>query len=216
MRWRTPRPPSWRRDPPSTGRRRQGGPAAVQADLEAARGALSRTQDRLKQQRAELRKVETDAPLPSQTEGQLNVGRTELAIAEAALDKMTIRAPIAGTVLQVNAKPGELASPSAPQPLVLLGDVSSLRVRAELDEHDFGEVKIGQPAVVRAEAIRGREFAGKVSAIGPMVQPGRINARGSRNLSDVNVVEVLVDLTEPGPLAVGMKADVNFRREAVP
>lgn len=187
-----------------------------QADLEAARGALSRTQDRLKQQRAELRKVESDAPLPTQTEGQLNLARTELAIAQAAMDKMTIRAPIAGTVLQVNAKPGELAAPSAAQPLVLLGDVTALRVRAELDEHDFGEVKIGQPAVVRAEAVRGREFAGRVSAIAPVVQPGRINARGSRNLSDVNVLEVLVDLTEPGPLAVGMKADVYFRRDAAP
>jgi HlyD family secretion protein len=187
-----------------------------QADLETARGALARTQDRLRQQRAELRKVEADAPLPSQTEGQLNIARTELTIAQAAMDKMTIRAPIAGTVLQVNAKPGELASPSAAQPLVLLGDVTALRVRAELDEHDFGEVKIGQPAVVRAEAVRGREFAGKVSAIAPVVQPGRINARGSRNLSDVNVLEVLVDLTEPGPLAVGMKADVYFRRDAAP
>jgi HlyD family secretion protein len=116
------------------------------------------------------------------------------------MDKLTIRAPIAGTVLQVNAKLGELASPSAPQPLVLLGDVSALRVGAEVDEHDFGEVKIGQPAVARAEAVRGREFAGKASAIAPVVQPERINARGSRNLSDVNVVEVLVDLNEPGPL----------------
>jgi HlyD family secretion protein len=187
-----------------------------QADLEAARGALARTQDRLKQQRAELRRVEADAPLPSQTEGQLNLARTELAVAEVAMEKMTIRAPIAGTVLQVNAKPGELAAASAAQPLVLLGDVSALRVRAEVDEHDLGEIKIGQPAVVRAEALRGREFAGKVSAIAPVVQAGRINARGSRNLTDVNVVEVFVDLTEPGPLAVGMKADVYFRRDGAP
>jgi len=185
-----------------------------QASLDTARAASARAQDRLKQQRDELREIEAEAPLPNQTEGQLAIARSELTTAEAALDKMTIRAPIAGKVLQVNAKPGELASPSAAQPLVLLGDVSALRVRAEVDEHDFGEIKIGQPAVVRAEAVRGREFAGKVSAIAPIVQPGRINARGPRNLTDVNVVEVLVDLTEPGPLAVGMKADVYFRHEA--
>jgi HlyD family secretion protein len=29
----------------------------------------------------------------------------------------------------------------------------------------------------------------------------------------VRVVEVLVDLAEPGPLAVGMKVDVYFRHE---
>ncbi len=183
------------------------------ADVDAARAALLRAQDRLKQQKAELRRVEADTntPLPTQVEGQLNVARTELAAAQAAIDKMTIRAPIGGTVLQVNTKAGELASPSGTQPLVLLGDVSTLRVRAELDERDFGEIKIGQPALVRAAAFRGRDFAGKVVFIAPIVEPGRINSRGQRSVTDVDVVEVLIDLAEPDALAVGMKVDVYFR-----
>jgi HlyD family secretion protein len=183
------------------------------ADVDAARTALSRAQDRLKQQKAELRRVEADAntPLPTQVEGQLNVARTELAAAQAAIEKMTIRAPIGGTVLQVNSKPGELASPSGTQPMILLGDVSALRVRAELDERDFGEIKIGQPALVRAAAFRGRDFAGKVAFIAPLVEPGRINSRGQRSVTDVDVVEVLIDLAEPDLLAVGMKVDVYFR-----
>jgi HlyD family secretion protein len=183
------------------------------ADVDAARAALARAQDRLKQQKAELRRVEADTntPLPTQVEGQLNVARTELAAAQAAVEKMTIRAPIAGTVLQVNGKAGELASPSGTQPMVLLGDVSALRVRAELDERDFGEIKIGQPALVRAAAFRGRDFAGKVAFIAPLVEPGRINSRGQRSVTDVDVVEVLIDLAEPDLLAVGMKVDVYFR-----
>jgi HlyD family secretion protein len=185
--------------------------------LESARSTLARAQERLRLQRAELRRIENDnnTPLPSQTEGQLNVARAELLAAEAAVAKMTIRAPAAGTVLQVNAKPGELASPSAAQPLVLLGDVSALRVRAELDERDFGEIRVGQLVVVRAAAFRGREFAGRVSFIAPVVEPGRISARGQRTLTDVDVVEVLVELTEGGPLAVGMKVDVYFRADGV-
>lgn len=186
---------------------------ASDADLDAARGALARAQDRAKQQKAELRRVEADTntPLPSFAEGQLNVARTEWAAAAAAIDKLTIRAPLAGTVLQVNAKPGELAGPSNAQPLLVLGDISALRVRAELDERDFGEIKIGQPVLVRAAAFRGREFAGKVAFIAPIVEPGRISARGQRNVTDVDVVEVLVDLAQPDPLAVGMKVDVYFQ-----
>src|SRR5262249_61458662 len=130
--------------------------------------------------------------------------RTELAAAQAAIEKMTIRAPIGGTVLQVNSKPGEVASPSGAQPMVLLGDISALRVRAELDERDFGEIKVGQPALVRASAFRGREFAGKVSSVAPLVDAGRINARDQRGLTDVRVVEVLVGLAEGRPVAVGM------------
>jgi HlyD family secretion protein len=186
---------------------------ASDAGLEAARSVLSRAQDRLRQLRADLRKLESDTPLPTQTEGQLNIARTELWAAEATSEKLAIRAPVAASVLQVNAKPGELAAPSAAQPLVLLGDISALRVRAELDERDFGEIKIGQAVSVRPAAFRGRELAGKVSAIAPLVEPSR-SSRGQRNQTDVDVVEVLVDLAEPGPLAVGMKVDVYFRYDS--
>jgi HlyD family secretion protein len=188
---------------------------ASDADLAAARAAMSREQERLRQRKSELHILEDDknTPLPTQNEGQLNVARAELLIEQAGFEKLTIRAPVAGIVLQVNAKPGELATPSGTQPLLLIGDISALRVRAEMDERDFGEVKIGQPVMVRAPAFRGREFAGKVSSIAPIVDAGRINARDQRGLSDVRVVEVLVDLAEGGPLAVGMKVDVYFRHD---
>jgi HlyD family secretion protein len=188
---------------------------ASDADVEAARAALVRVKDSVKELRADLRKLEQDSatPLPSQTEGQLNIARTELWAAEAAAEKLTVRAPISATVLQVNAKLGEVAMPSATQPLLVLGDISALRVRAELDERDFGEIKVGQAVSVRPDAFRGREFAGKVAFIAPLVEPSR-SSRGQRNQTDVDVVEVLVDLAEPGPLAVGMKADVYFRHDA--
>jgi HlyD family secretion protein len=193
------------------------GAHASEADVAAARVALARERDRLKQRRSELRNLEDDknTPLPTQTEGALNVARAELLLAQAGLEKLAIRAPVDGTVLRVNARPGELATPAAPQPLMLIGDISQLRVRAELDERDFGEIKIGQPVLVRSSAFRGREFAGKVSSIAPLVDAGRINARDQRGLSDVRVVEVMVDLAEPGPLAVGMKVDVFFRHDGL-
>ena len=188
---------------------------ASDADLAAARAAMSREEERLRQRKSELQILEDDknTPLPTQNEGQLNVARAELLVEQAGFEKLMIRAPVAGTVLQVNAKPGELATPSAAQPLLLVGDISALRVRAEMDERDFGEVKVGQPVMVRAPAFRGREFAGKVSSISPIVDAGRINARDQRGLSDVRVVEVLVDLAAGGPLVVGMKVDVYFRHD---
>jgi HlyD family secretion protein len=184
------------------------------ADVNSARAALTRAQDRLKTLKAELRRVENDnaTPFPTQAEGQLNIARNELLAADAAPEKMTVRAPIDATILQMNAKPGELASPSGSQPLIVLGDISGLRVRAELDERDFGEIKVGQQVMVRPAAFRGREFAGTVTFIAPLVEQGR-NSRGQRNVTDVDVVEVLVSLNEPGPLAVGMKVDVYFRQD---
>ena len=188
---------------------------ASDATVEVAGAALARAQDAVRQQKAELRRIEADpgTPLPTFADGQVNVARAEAAAAAAALDQLTIRAPISGTVLQVNAKPGELAAPSNAQPLLVIGDVSALRVRAELDERDLGDVKVGQPALIRSDAFRGREVAGKVSFIAPIVGQSRINGRGQRNVTDVDVVEVLVDVVQPDPLAVGMKVDVYFQPE---
>src|SRR5215510_5771836 len=95
------------------------------------------------------------------------------------------------SVLQINGRVGELASPSSTQPLLILGNVSKLRVRAEVDERDFGDIKLGQVALVRTNAFRGREIAGKVFSIAPMVDAGRISQRGQRSMTDVNVVEVV-------------------------
>ncbi len=186
---------------------------ATDADVDAARSALVMAQNHLKEQSAELRRVAAETPPPSQVEGQLNLARIELLTTAAAIEKMTIRAPIGSTILQVNAKVGELASPSSPQPLVILGDVSALRVRAEVDERDIGVIKMGQSVTVRSTAFRGREFGGKVSSIAPLVESGRNKVRDQRNATDVDVVEVLVDLSEPGPLSVGMKVDVYFPQD---
>jgi HlyD family secretion protein len=189
---------------------------ASETDLDSARAALSRAEDDLKQQKADLRKLEADptTPLPTQAEGQLNVARAELSAAQATIQKLTIRAPITGTVLQVTGKPREMTSPSAPQPLVLLGDVSVLRVRAELDERDFGEIKVGQAVSVRLEAFRRREILGTVSFIAPIAEPSRSGSHGQRNEPGVDVVEVLIDLADPGPLAVGMKVDAFFGHDS--
>lgn len=186
------------------------------ADLTKARATLTSAEDTLSQKRAALRKLESQSgtPLPTENEGSLNVARSNLWSAEVGLEKLKIRAPIAGTILQVNARLGELASPSSPDPLVVLGDLTALRVRAELDERDIGEVKIGQQVVVRADAFPGRDFHGTVASIAPIVQAGRINSPNSRNLTDFDVTQVRIDVTDPGPLLVGMKVDVYFERPA--
>jgi len=180
------------------------------AGLTAARSALARAQVDLAKHQDELRRNEAKGPLPTALEGQLSVARAEYTLARAALDNMTIRAPVDGTVLQINVRAGELAAPASPQPLLLLGNLSALRVRAELDERDLGSIKVGQAVSVRAAAFPDREFVGSVLSIAPLVEPGRLDARGIREQTDVNVVEVMVELAQPGLLAVGMKADVYF------
>jgi HlyD family secretion protein len=188
---------------------------APRTDLDAARAALSRAQDRLKEQQDALAKLKNapETPLPTRVEGELNVARAEWTLAQAALEKTRIRAPIDGTVLQIDARKGELAVPSLEPAMLVLGDVSALRVRAEVEEQYLGRLRVGQHVKIRAAAFRGREFAGTVSSIASMVGQGRISSRGTRKFNDVDVLEVLVDLPDSGPLVVGEQVDVYFSSE---
>ncbi|MDR3464499.1 MAG: efflux RND transporter periplasmic adaptor subunit [Xanthobacteraceae bacterium] len=195
-------------------KRRASGDAQPDAGLTAARAALARARDQLARRQEELHRLETNDLLPDALESELGFARADYTAAWVALDKATIRAPIDGTVLQVYVRAGELSSMASPQPLVLVGDLSALRVRAELDERDLGSIKLGQAVSVRAAAFPGREFEGSVSSIAPLVEPGRLEAGGTHSQSDLDVVEVVVELARPGPLVVGMKADVYFRPES--
>jgi len=186
--------------------------SASQSDLDVARVALSRAQDRLREQRDALAKLKAvrDTALPTRLEGELNVARAEWTLAQAALEKMRIRAPVDGTVLAIDAKTGELAVPSFDPALLVLGDLSAMRVRAEVEEQYLGKMRVGQHVLMRTAAFGGREFDGTVSSIARIVGPGRINARGPRKFSDVDVLDVVVDLSNPGPLVVGEQLDVYF------
>ena len=182
------------------------------AGVAAARSGLKRAEEYLVEQTDELRRIAPDAPLPTVAEGQLKITRSELSASRAGLEKLTIRAPIDGTILQIKARPGEVVSPSTP-PLVEFGDTSALRVRAEVDERDIEKIKPRQSVLVRPAALRGREVAGMVSLIAPIVEAGRYSAPGQRNMTDVDVVEVLIELSESVPLVVGMKVDVYFQHD---
>jgi HlyD family secretion protein len=66
---------------------------------------------------------------------------------------------------------------------------------------------------MRTAAFRDREFDGTVATIARVVGPGRINAQDPHKLNDVDVLEVVVDLANPGPLVVGEQVDAYFSAE---
>jgi len=99
--------------------------------------------------------------------------------------------------------------------MLVMGDVSALRVRAEVDQQYLGKVRMGQHTEVRAAAFRGREFDGKVSSIARIVGPSRINSGDPRKFNDADVFDVVVDLSDPGPLVVGQQVDVYFKSDPV-
>jgi HlyD family secretion protein len=187
-------------------------------DVAKVRGLVKTARDQYDAAKAALRKLvtanDTVQPAQSRLEAALSASRAELALADISLEKARIRAPKAGTVLQVMAVAGETATPSPEQVLITIGDVSTLRVRAELEERDAGKVRLGQRAVVRTDAYPGRDFDGVVTLVAQSLAPGRIGQKGPKKLSDVDVLEVVVDLAGQTPLMPGMRVDVLLKPDA--
>jgi HlyD family secretion protein len=184
-------------------------------ETDKARDAVTKAGDQLEQARTNLRKaMGNDAPAPTRLEAALAAARAELSLAEAALERTRIRAPSNGSILQINARVGETVAPSPENLLVVLGDVTSLRVRAEFEERDIGKVRVGQGAVVRSDAFPGKDFEGSVSSLARSLGPSRLGQRGPRRPTDIDVLEVIIDLTGQPPLLPGMRVDVFLKADA--
>ena len=134
--------------------------------------------------------------------------RAELSAAEALYEKTRVRAPFAGTILQLPVHVGEVVAPSRERPLVVLGDLSKLRVRADLDERNREKVFVGQSARIHVSGVS-ETFTGRVSAISPALVPAFSTSGGRRRPLD-SVVEVLVELMNSDRLMPGMQVDVFF------
>jgi len=184
--------------------------------ITTARETLVEAQKKAAEDRTQLSALgaRADMPLPTRLESAVAMARADVAQVENAIERTRVRAPENGTVLNVWAKVGEMAQPSADAALVLFGDISSLRVRAEVEERDVTRIRVGQRAVVRADAFPDKDFDGVVTQLAPALGSPQITSRGPRRPNDVEVLEVLVSLDGTPPLMTGMRVDAFFRHEA--
>lgn len=182
--------------------------------LRNARRRLEQADDRVRRARIKVAKAQADPDLPAPTpaEAAVSEARAQVAIAEALLDKTRVRAPHSGRILILRAKSGEMVAPSPHQPLVVIGDMSGLQVTAEVDEADVAKVEVGQDAYVTSISYPGREFEGKVAKVAPALARPVITQRGARRPTDVEILEVTIDLEGDVPLLPGMRVDAFFRK----
>jgi HlyD family secretion protein len=188
---------------------------ATDQQLAEARKRLAKAQERVERERLSYAQAQAKAnlPAPNQFESALTAARARVALAASMLDKTRIRTPRAGTVLELNAKQGEIVSPSPEQPLVVLGDMSVVRVKAEVDDGEVSKIRVGQKAFVRSINWPGKDFEGTVTALAPTMATPRISARGPRRPSDIEVLEMTINLEGKVPLLPGMRVDAFVRPE---
>ncbi|MGO4908038.1 efflux RND transporter periplasmic adaptor subunit [Pseudorhodobacter sp. W20_MBD10_FR17] len=124
-------------------------------------------------------------------EANLAAARVDLTRAEQMLDSAYVRAPSAGTVLDINARAGERPSGG----IIDLGDTSQMTVEAEVYQTLIGRVAIGDPVTVSAEALL-QDLTGSVTAIGLEIGRQSITSDDPAANTDARVVDVIVTLDE--------------------
>ena len=67
---------------------------------------------------------------------------------------------------------------------------------------------------MRSDAFPGKDFEGKIATLGQALGPSRIGQRGPRKPTDVDVLEVIIDLVGQPPLLPGMRVDVFLKPDA--
>jgi HlyD family secretion protein len=207
----------------------------IQAELATRRAAVQVAEAQLADARYDL---SLDEPLAAEglttvaslqkkrfavqrTEAQLLQAHAELKSLETELERLTVRAPVDGQVLQLKVHLGEFASAGptvlGQSPLIVLGSVTPLNVRVDVDENDAWRVRGGAPAV---GYLRGNENIRTPLAFvrfEPFVVPKRSLTGDSTERVDTRVLQVVFTFTRGDlPIFVGQQMDVFIDAPVLP
>lgn len=157
--------------------------AVARASLDAADAALVNAQQEVERaknlfEKGALAKQRMDAAEAAfrSARAQRDLAQANVAQAEAAHRRArevqrdaTLRAPMAGVIVERNYDAGNLVGPGSDQPVVAVADMRALKLEAGVSELDAGRLRIGMPAAITVSAKPGERFEGRLAAIAPEV-----------------------------------------------
>lgn len=162
--------------------------ARLGVSLEDGRRALDRAKSLAKSGSGTERAQEMAETLVRQLEAQIagseaeiGIATAEVAVARATvqqrkaavdiaqtdLDRTTIRAPIAGIVIDRQVEVGQTVAASLQAPVLfnIAAALTEMRLEAAIDEADIGRVREGQQVSFTVDAYPERRFEGKVTQV---------------------------------------------------
>ncbi len=181
------------------------------AQVARARSAVTFAEETLARQRKMAASDATSPRAQQDAEQGLASARGELAAAEAERALLRITAPLAGTVVKVNVRPGEAVDPGVV--LVEMADLARLVVSAGIRSSEAGLVKVGQSV----ELSRGRAEGDQAAGAGPVA--GTVDFVGSEIDPKTDTVSARIAVPAsakflPGTF-LGVRIAVETRRDCL-
>lgn len=171
----------------------------------AAKAALDRAKADLERMEAGAWKEDIAVQRAAVLQARSQVESTKILI-----DRLVVRAPVDGEILQVNVRPGQIATLAWKEPMIVLGEVDRLHVRVDVDENDLPRFRQGAPGVATLKGRTEPEFPLQYVRVEPYVIPKRSLTGDNSERVDTRVLQVIYALPEAPPtkVYVGQQMDV--------
>ena len=146
----------------------------------------------------------------AQAQDAVAQSQAQLVSIDAQIAKLTIYAPVDGTVLERNIEPGEIAL--AGSTALVIGDLNQLTITVYVPEDRYGDIRLGQKAGFTVDSFPGKAFSGSVTRIATQAEftPRNVQTAEGR-ATTVFAVEITID-NPTADLKPGMPADVTFQQ----
>jgi HlyD family secretion protein len=177
------------------------------ARLSAVSDSRAVSQDELENRKQDV--LIAEAQLTA-AKAQLKANQTEKKRIKLLIERLTVRAPRDGTLIQINVRSGEYAAATPEQAALILGDINQLQVRADIDEQNATRIRAGQAAYGYLKGDPNVTFPLKFVRIEPYVIPKISLTGSSTERVDTRVLQVIysVQAASESPLYVGQQVEI--------
>jgi len=144
----------------------------ARASMDIARRQVGRSQELLESGVISTQEHESRTLDFANAQASLVKARTNLQLAQLRLEDVTIRAPMAGTILEKNVEEGQVIQSSGQNvssgtTLLVMANLDMIQVRTLVKEGDLGEIMEGMTTYVTVDAYPDQTFVGIVDQIEP-------------------------------------------------
>ncbi|HSF82585.1 MAG TPA: efflux RND transporter periplasmic adaptor subunit [Anaerolineales bacterium] len=146
-----------------------------------------------------------------QAQTAVDQAQANLALVETQAGKLQVNAPIAGVVLTRSLEPGEVLQ--AGLPALTIAQLEKLTVTVYVSEERYGQLKLGDSALLRVDSYPGESFEAHINRIADKAEytPRNVQTKEERQTT-VYAIDLTVDNVD-GKLKPGMPVDVEFQEK---
>lgn len=190
--------------------------AIKQEDLLRRRRAVESAAARVRQAESNMKLL-----LAGTWKPDLEVARAELRQAQAQvariqtdLQRLRVTAPIGGKILQCKVRPGEYAATGTlAQPLILMGLVDQLHLRADIDENEAWRFAPGTEASASVRGNSQLTYSLTFVRVEPYVVPKKNLTGDATERVDTRVLQAIYALPKGAPLYPGQQMDLSIKAQ---